>query len=148
MVLFAVEASAGGSGRPCGVYMFSGLTVQVFNSIMLQRPSAVSQSQSQFVSTQYLNVVIEGDSIDQMIVLLRKVNINLERRDFSIVKRLPRRVATDLRPILVCITHPHTRESVLSRKADFNRIESCKKIYLNPDEPLEVRRLKIDKIPV
>ena len=31
MVLFAVEASAGSSGRPCGVYMFSGLTTQVFN---------------------------------------------------------------------------------------------------------------------
>ena len=31
MVLFAVEASAVSSGRPCGVYMFSGLTTQVFN---------------------------------------------------------------------------------------------------------------------
>ena len=31
MVLFAVEASAGSSGRPCGVYMFSGLTTLVFN---------------------------------------------------------------------------------------------------------------------
>ena len=31
MVLFAVEASAVSSGRPCGVYMFSGLTTLVFN---------------------------------------------------------------------------------------------------------------------
>ena len=31
MVLFAVEASAVGSGRPCGVYMFSGLATQVIN---------------------------------------------------------------------------------------------------------------------
>ena len=31
VVLFAVEASALGSGRPCGVYMFSGLTVLVFD---------------------------------------------------------------------------------------------------------------------
>ena len=31
MVLFAVEASASSSGRPCGVYMFSGLTTLVFN---------------------------------------------------------------------------------------------------------------------
>ena len=35
MVLFAVEASAGSSGRPCGVYMFSGLTTLVFYIIML-----------------------------------------------------------------------------------------------------------------
>ena len=38
MVLFAVEASAGSSVRPCGVYMFSGLTTQVFYIIMLHRP--------------------------------------------------------------------------------------------------------------
>ena len=31
MVLFAVEASAVSSGRPCGVYMFSGLTTLVIN---------------------------------------------------------------------------------------------------------------------
>ena len=31
MVLFAVEASAGSSGRPCGVYMFSGLPTLVIN---------------------------------------------------------------------------------------------------------------------
>ena len=37
MVLFAVEASAVSSGRPCGVYMFSGLTTQVFYIIMLQK---------------------------------------------------------------------------------------------------------------
>ena len=35
MVLFAVEASAVSSGRPCGVYMFSGLTTLVFYIIML-----------------------------------------------------------------------------------------------------------------
>ena len=31
MVLFAVEASAVSSGRPYGVYMFSGLPTLVFN---------------------------------------------------------------------------------------------------------------------
>ena len=31
VVLSAVEASALGSGRPCGVYMFLGLPTQVFN---------------------------------------------------------------------------------------------------------------------
>ena len=41
MVLFAVEASAGSSGRPCGVYMFSGLTTQVFYIIMLQGTSSL-----------------------------------------------------------------------------------------------------------
>ena len=80
----------------------------------------------------------------QVIDLLHKINVTLERRDFTIVKRLPRRLASDLsaRPILACFTHPHTRESVLSKKAELNRIESCKKVYLNPDEPIEIRRLK------
>ena len=35
VVLFAVEASTLGSGRPCGVYMFSGLHAQVFNILHL-----------------------------------------------------------------------------------------------------------------
>ena len=41
MVLFAVEASAVGSGRPCGVYMFSGLTVLLFNiyNITVTKPT-------------------------------------------------------------------------------------------------------------
>ena len=113
-----------------------------------------SQSQVRFVSPQYLNVVVEGlpelnrsantDSMGQIIGLLQKININLEPRDFSIVKRLPRRSTADHspRPVLVCFTHPHIRETVLSKKADLFRIESCKTIYLNPDEPIEIRRLK------
>ena len=113
-----------------------------------------SQSQVRFVSPQYLNVVVEGlpelnrsantDTMGQIIGLLHKVNVNLEPRDFSIVKRLPRRSTADHspRPVLVCFIHPHTRESVLARKSDLFRIESCKTIYLNPDEPIEIRRLK------
>ena len=38
MVLFAVEASAVSSGRPCGVYMFSGLTTLVFNIYIILHP--------------------------------------------------------------------------------------------------------------
>ena len=107
-----------------------------------------------FVSPQYLNVVIEGlpelnrsantDTMGQIIGLLQKINVNVEPRDFSIVKRLPRRLTTDHspRPVLVCFTHPLTRESVLAKKDDLFRIESCKTIYLNPDEPIEIRRLK------
>ena len=50
MVLFAVEASAVSSGRPCGVYMFSGLTTQVFNIYDITGPQCKIVALAMYIS--------------------------------------------------------------------------------------------------
>ena len=48
MVLLAVEASAVSSGRPCGVYMFSGLTTLVINIYNITKGKAGTLTYAMF----------------------------------------------------------------------------------------------------
>ena len=100
------------------------------------------------------NLVIEGipdlstDEIYAFVIeLADTLKVILYKRDMSNISHISRRaVVPGVRPIpspvVVTFVHAHLRDSILRNKVDLKGIERYKSVYVNPDEPLKVRRQK------
>ena len=105
-------------------------------------------------STKRYNLVIEGvpdvpmDEVYAFVIQLADaLNVILYKRDISNITRISRRsTAAGDRPkpgpVVVTFVHAHLRDAILRNKVDLNVIQRYKSVYVNPDEPLDVRRQK------
>ena len=100
------------------------------------------------------NLVIEGipdlpiDEIYSFVIALAgDLKITLYKRDISNISRIQRRPTPDVEhpkpgPVVVNFVHAHLRDRILRKKIDLKDMAKYQEIYVNPDEPLEVRRQK------
>ena len=102
-------------------------------------------------SPKRMNLVVEGvpkvdDLYDYMILMARKLNTIIYKRDMTLATRLRRRDPKDKRPgpVLVCFVHAHIRDKFLKKKKDLMGIDEYAEVWVKADETLEVRRLKAE----
>ena len=100
------------------------------------------------------NIVIEGipdlpvqEIYSNVIVLADKLKVTVFMRDIPNVSRIsrcqtPAGARPNPGPVVVTFVHAHLRDAILRKKEDFNGIEKYRMVYVNPDEPLDVRRQK------
>ena len=100
-------------------------------------------------SPKRMNIVIEGignneDPYVIVIAIAAEIGITLFKQDLTMVNRMRRRDARDSRPcpVIVGFVHPHIRDNFLQKKKLLQRSMRFDKIWINADEPIEVRRLK------
>ena len=100
------------------------------------------------------NLVIEGvpdvplmEIYAFVIELAGNVKVTLYKRDISNITRIPRRQApsgpqSNPGPVVVTFVHAHLRDAILRKKVDLKDLEKYSTVYVNPDEPLDIRRQK------
>ena len=100
-------------------------------------------------SPKRLNLVIEGVSADKevygyLIELGEDMGFVVYKQDIVQIMRLRRRDAQDPKPppLLVSFVHPHVRDSFLRNKHTLKGNQKYNQIWINADEPMEIRRLK------
>ena len=91
---------------------------------------------------------LEGVSEDEMCLKLIEVcasiNITLYKSEIESITRFTRRDNTTAKPgpVLVTISRTVLRDSILMKKGGLMQIGAMKSVFINADEPLEVRRAK------
>ena len=111
--------------------------------------SQIARSQ---LSKRY-NLVIEGipdvpiEEVYAFVIRLAdSLNVILYKRDISNVTRIARRPVaaggkrSNPGPVVVTFVHAHLRDAILRNKVDLKGILRYKSVYVNPDEPLDIRR--------
>ena len=95
------------------------------------------------------NMVIEGvpdlpipEIYAFVIKLADTLDVTIYKRDIANISRIARRSSTAPGPVLVVFVQAHLRDSILRKKTDLKAIERYSKVYVNPDEPLEIRKQK------
>ena len=97
------------------------------------------------------NLVVEGlkgESEDEMIASLLSITTSIGaivyKTDIEEIFRLKRRDSTNLTPgpVLVRFNRIAIRDNVLKRKINLHGMADMKSVYINADEPVEVRHLK------
>ena len=98
-----------------------------------------------------MNLVIEGipenmDLYEFVIKLGSDMNIIVYLRDIVIASRLRRREVNNRKPppVLVTFVHPHLRDAFLRNKHRLKPNQTYKDVWINADEPFEIRRLKAE----
>ena len=83
---------------------------------------------------------------DTVIVLGAEFGLVLYNTDFTLIERLRRRSDCDCdkqpAPLLVGFDNYHARITFLRKKGNLKNSNHYGDIWINPDEPIEVRRLK------
>ena len=99
------------------------------------------------------NLVIEGipdcptDEIYSFVLQLAEaLEVILYKRDISNISRIVHRQTiggrTNPGPVVVTFVHAHLRDMILRNKVNLNGMDKYKSIYVNPDEPMDIRRRK------
>ena len=96
------------------------------------------------------NLVFEGlqtlsdrDTIAYVIQLCSAIDIVAYQTDFESVLPMRRRDGSDKPPpVLITFAEPHVRAAILRKKFKLAEIEKYASIFINLDEPIEVRRAK------
>ena len=108
-----------------------------------------SQRQNQNNMSKRMNLIIEGVRVDTdfhlyILKLAETIGIVLYRCDITQVTRLRRRDTTVNKPgpLLVSFEHPHVRDAFLRNKHKLLGNAIYNQVWVNADEPFEVRRLK------
>ena len=98
-----------------------------------------------------LNVIIEGldenedeDLVSKVLSFCEKLGVKLDSADFSSVSWLKRKVpiGKNPNPVKVCFLNVSVKERVMRVKYKLNLYPETKGIWVNHDEPVEVRRAK------
>ena len=84
------------------------------------------------------------DVYEYVIQLATSLHIKADKRDISAAKRLGRNKRQDNRPrpILVCFLYVSLRDELMKRKARLKHCPGYEKVWVNADEPKEIRRNK------
>ena len=78
-----------------------------------------------------------------MIQLCSTIDIIAYQTDFEAVLPMQRRDGSDKpAPILITFAEPHVRSAILRKKFKLANIEKYASVFINMDEPIEVRRAK------
>ena len=114
------------------------------------RPSrSQANDQGNVKSPKRMNIIIEGipveeDDVAYVITLAGDLGMILFRRDIVMTERLKRRNENDNRPapLLVGFANARVHDDFLRKKRVLKGSERYDGIWINPDETLEVRKLK------
>ena len=99
----------------------------------------------------WLNVIIHGlhkevdeDLVPTVISIGNCLGLTVYKEDIRDVYRLPNRDARSTRPppVLVSFDRPYLRNNFLRRKYDLVKVDKYSEVYLNADEPAEIRKRK------
>ena len=121
-----------------------------------RRPEATERDVNKQVgfseeSPRWLNVIMHGirkeenqDLFSTVISIGDSLGMTVYKEDIRDVYRLPNRNPNSARPphVLVTFDRPYLRNNFLRRKYDLSKVEKYSDVYLNADEPMELRRLK------
>ena len=114
-----------------------------------QHGAGMARSTQNIISSKRFNLVIEGistykDPYEYMIKIGEDLGFVVYKMDIVQVVRLRRRDANDQKPalMLVSFTHTHIHDSYLRNKHILKGNSKYDGIWINADEPMEVRRLK------
>ena len=77
----------------------------------------------------------------QLCTSLEIITFPSDIEDIVVMKRRDRE-SNRPPPLLVTFAQPHVRSALLRKKVDLCVIDKYKEVYINPDEPIEVRRNK------
>ena len=97
------------------------------------------------------NLVIEGlkgnnddEMISHLIRLATEIGATLFKTDIESIFRIGRRDGSNKTPgpVSVCFTRISIRDNILKKKFNLRQVEGMSDVYVNPDEPVEVRRAK------
>ena len=104
---------------------------------------------NRFVSPPRLNLLIEGlpvmgDPYKLVFELAKILDMDVDRRDFSLIVRMKKRGegSKQAATILVCFVNMHVHDEMFAKRTKLKNDEKLKKIWLNLDEPEEIRRQK------
>ena len=113
---------------------------------------AASARNNQRVSpTQRRNLVFEGlvgeseaEIVAKVIDIAAKIKVTVYSNEIEQVFRMNRRDESDKRPgpVLVTLTRVVLRDTILKKKGDLSDVNGCERIFINADEPLEIRKAK------
>ena len=100
---------------------------------------------SRFVSPPRLNLFIEGlpaqgDPYKLVIEIGKCLDMSLEKRDFSLVIRMKRKTDSSTALVLACFVNMRTHDEFFSKRTKLNLVPKLKKVWVNLDEPEEVRK--------
>ena len=102
-------------------------------------------------STTRRNLVIEGlkgsnedEMITNLIHLATEIGAILFKTDIESIFRIGRRDTTNKLPgpVLVCFYRITIRTNILKIKLNLRKVNEMSDVYVNPDEPVEIRRAK------
>ena len=88
----------------------------------------------------------EGEMIANLIQLTTAIGAVIYKTDVESIFRLPRRDTLNKTPgpVLVCFNRISICDNILKRKINLRDVQGMQEVYVNPDEPIEVRRAKAE----
>ena len=118
-----------------------------------ERPNMASRNQNNTfsASTKRRNLVFEGlrglddDEIKVNIIKIAEaINVSLFASEIEMVTRIKRRDDNDPRPgpVIATFTWVVLRDAIITKKSALQNMEGFAQVYVNADEPLQVRRSK------
>ena len=82
--------------------------------------------------------------ITNLIHLATEIGAILFKTDIESILRIGRRDTTNKSPgpVLVCFYRITIRDNILKKKLNLRKVDGMSDVYVNPDEPVEIRRAK------
>ena len=105
-------------------------------------------SSNRFVSPARLNLVIEGlpkqgDPYKLVIELGKCLDMQLDKRDFSLVVCMKGKKDSNSALIMACFVNMHTHDEMFTKRIKLKQVDKVKKVWINLDEPEEIRKQRL-----